>query len=510
MKEKENKIGKSIVISYISILFTLLSGFLYTPWLIKELGTSDYAIYSIATSLMVYFTMDFGIGATVTRFIARYRVQNDEEGIRGVLGIALKLYLIIDTIALIALIILYFFINNLYQGLTAGEISRLKVVYIIIGMMTVWCIPLMPLNGVYIAYNRVYNVKMFDLLTKLLTIILVCVALFMGYGLYLMVLINALVTVLINYIKLFFLIRTEHIKVNIRYKNHLVLKEMLFFSGWLALAMFADKFYFSIEPSLLGAFSNSTQVAIFSVAAQMEGYVLLLADGLNGIFLPKVTNMVVKKESSEKITNLMIRVGRFQLLIVITLVIGIMTQGKQFIELWFGKDYILSYYAVLIVLVPCVIHMTQGIAAEMIYATNNVKYRAYSYCAGAAVNVLVTVILSPHFGAIGAAIGISVGFLVGHEIIMNIVYYKKLHLNIMRFFRKCHVQMLFPALISIGCGIFLSKLILINDIRGLVIKTIIWAICHFICIYFLFLNSEEKQAINNMLFKIVRRKNKLK
>lgn len=502
MMEKTNKLGKSILISYISIIFTLISGFLYTPWLIRELGTSDYAIYSIATSLVVYFTMDFGIGATITRFIARCRAENNEERIKGILGIALKIYLIIDVIAFTALFILFFFISGLYQGLTFDEVSRLKVVYIIIGMMTIFCIPLMPLNGVYIAYNRIYNVKVFDLLTKVMTIVLVGFALLSGHGLYVMVLINAAVTIGNNYIKLIYLLRTENIKINIVYKDKKILKEILLFSGWLALAMFADKFYFSIEPSLLGVFSNSTQVAIFAVASQMEGYVLLLADALNGIFLPKVTEMVVRKESIEKITDLMIKVGRLQLLIVTALIIGIITQGKQFIEIWFGKDYIFSYYAVIIVLIPCFIHMTQGIASEMIYATNNVQYRAVSYCIGAMINVFLTIILAPELGAIGAAIGISVGFFVGHELVMNVIYYKVLKLNIRRFFYNCHLKMIIPAIISLGCGYLISILKIGYGFEGLIIKCFIWLLCYMVCVYFLFMNNDEKRIVKNVLRKL--------
>ena len=62
---------KNILFSYFSIFFTLITGLLYTPWLIRELGQSDYAVYSIVVSLMAYVTVDFGLGAVVSRFIAK-------------------------------------------------------------------------------------------------------------------------------------------------------------------------------------------------------------------------------------------------------------------------------------------------------------------------------------------------------------------------------------------------------------------------------------------------------
>lgn len=504
----QNKIEKSIVISYISIIFTLISGLLYTPWLIKELGTSNYAIYSIATSLVVYFTIDFGIGAAVTRIIAKYHSQGNEEGIGKVLGLTLKLYFIIDLIIFIILLILFFFINNIYQGLTEIEIHHLKVVYSIIGMMTIFCIPLMPINGVYIAYERIYNVKFFDLLTKILTIILVCSFLYFGYGLYSMVLINALLTIFMNYFKLIFICYKEKIKINLFYKNNNILKEILFFSSWVTIAMIADKFFFSIEPSLLGAFSNSNQVAIFAIAAQIEGYVLLLADGLNGIFLPKVTDMIVKKESSKKMTELMIKVGRLQLIIVTFLILGIIVHGKDFIMILFGKEYIFSYYVTIIILIPCFIHLTQGIAMEVLLVTGNIKYKAFSYCIGAVVNVGVTIILAPYFGAMGGAVGIALSFIIGHEIIMNIIYKKKLKLDILYFFKNCHLKMLIPAIIALVCGLIISKMIIFNGIISFFIKCFFWSLCYSISIWLFYIKEEEKEILKNLIYRMIKKEKK--
>lgn len=504
LKEKKATVG-SIIISYFSILFTLISGLLYTPWLIKQLGQSDYALYSIGMSLMAYVTIDFGLSAIVSRYIAKYIAEQQEEKIKSFLGIVLKVYLIITVIVFIALISIFFCLTYIYRGLNGVEIKRLRIVYVIMAIMTIFSIPVLPVNGIYTAYGRVYNVKLFDFISKVLIIIFVCVALILGKGLYFVTLINAAVTILINVWKLLYLKKAEKLEVDLSYRDKEVVKGLLSFSSWMAIAMIADKFFFTIEPTLLGAFSNSTEVAIFAVAAQIEGYVLLFADGLNGIFLPQVAQLAIEEDCNTKLTDLMIKVGRLQLLVVGGLFMGIATQGLEFVRLWFGKEYINSYYAVLIMLCPCLIHMTQGIGMETLYIKNMAKYRAFCYLIGALVNVVVTIIVVPYLGALGGAIGIACGFLVGHEIILNIVYSWKAKLKIAKFFRECHLRMVLPLSLSLLMGFVIAKFLPFNGLFGLLIKCACSLIFYLFVTFLFYLKKEEKHELK---LKILRRKGK--
>lgn len=500
----KNRTGNTIIISYISIVFSIVSGLLYTPWLIRTLGSSDYAIYTISTSIMAYFTIDFGIGAAVTRFIARYRAEGCEDRINGLLGVTLKLYLLIDIVAFVALLILSFFLSDVYAGLNPQELDKLKIVYVITCIMITTCIPAMPLNGVFIAYNRVYEVKLFDLAQKFFNIILVCIALLLGEGLFVVTAINAFTTIGVNLIKVVRIFSKEKVYPDIRETDKQLKKSLLAFSSWVAIAMLADKFFFTIEPTLLGAFSDSKQIALFAVAASIEGYVLIFADGLNGIFLPKVTSLVVENRF-DKLMSLMIKVGRMQLYIVTFLILGIITQGRDFLILWFGKEYEAAYFVVILVLIPCWIHLTEGIATEALYATNNVKYRTIAYIISAIVNVTITSLLSPKYGAFGAAIGISLGFIIGYEIIMNLVYCKVLKLDIGRFFKSCHRKMVLTVVICGGIGITISSIFPVSRLPLLLIRCILWALLYFIVSWALFLSTSEKETLKDFVSKKIRR-----
>ena len=109
---KINQVRAGAIVSYITIFFNIISGFIYTPWLINRLGQSDYAIYTLVTSVMTYFVLDFGMGAAITRFITKYRVNNEPEKVNNLLGVTTKLYLTIDGFILSAMVVFYMLIDK--------------------------------------------------------------------------------------------------------------------------------------------------------------------------------------------------------------------------------------------------------------------------------------------------------------------------------------------------------------------------------------------------------------
>ena len=121
---KEIKLGA--IISYSAIIFNIIAGLIYTPWMIHQIGQSDYGLYILATSFIILFSMDFGLGVATSRFISKYRAQNNIKKIEDFLGITYKLYLIINFVIFLVLLILYFFINSLGRDLWLTRVLPLS------------------------------------------------------------------------------------------------------------------------------------------------------------------------------------------------------------------------------------------------------------------------------------------------------------------------------------------------------------------------------------------------
>ncbi len=66
--KKYNNIKSAAIISYVTIFINIIAALLYTPWMIGQIGKSDYGLYTLAISIIVLFTFDFGFGEAVSRY----------------------------------------------------------------------------------------------------------------------------------------------------------------------------------------------------------------------------------------------------------------------------------------------------------------------------------------------------------------------------------------------------------------------------------------------------------
>ena len=490
-----NQIKKGAIISYLAIGVSLLSGLLYTPWMIKQIGVNDYGLYTLATSLISIFLIDFGISEAVSRFISKYNAEGNQEKVNDFLGLIYKIFILIDLVILVILIALYFFIPTIYSELTPAEVEKFKIIYLIISTFSIVSLPFITLNGILTSYEKFKNLKLCDLVNKLLVLALMAIALLLGYKLYALVLVNAFAGILIIVIKLLYIHKLLPVKVNFKYWDIRLLKEVFAFSLWTTVSTIANRFIFNVTPSILGAVSGSSQIAIFGIASTLEAYAYIISGAINGMFLPKVSKILANKKDGEHVLPLMIKVGRIQYSIIGLIFIGFTIVGKEFIYLWMGKDFELSYYCALLIMLPGVFRVPQQIASITIIAMNQVKVQAYVYVIVAGLNIIFSSILSGYYGALGASISICLIYFI-RLIIMNIIYRRVLNINIFSFIKDCYIKMSPPMLITLGIGLVINQFTSYS-LKTFLIKGTFIVIFYILLLWKLSLNKYEKSLFKN-------------
>lgn len=155
---------KASIISYISVAFYIVTGFLYTPYLVQTLGVSDYGLYALSASLIGYFSLDFGIGAAQTRLTAKFIAEGRADRIRDMLGITIKMYTLIDLIILIILLCIYVNIEEIFTNISGDDIEKFKKVFLVTSLFVLINFPLLPIKGLYQAFDRVVEITTIDLI----------------------------------------------------------------------------------------------------------------------------------------------------------------------------------------------------------------------------------------------------------------------------------------------------------------------------------------------------------
>ena len=506
--DSSKQIKAGAIISYITVILNMVLGFVYTPWMLKMIGDSDYGLYSTATALITMFTLDFGLSAGVSRFLSKYNAEHDQESINNCLGLVYKLYFAITVVIFIVLTIVFFHIERIYTGFTPEEIHKFRVVYVIASISTLINFPFITLNGILTSYEKFAALKICGLAAKLMTVVFTVMALLCGQGVYMLVAVNALSTVIIITVKLGIIKRKTPIKVNFSYRSRKMLKDVFGFSIWSSVGSIAQRFIFNFMPTILGMVANTVAITKFSLASAIEGYVWTFSEALNGLFLPKVSRITASNSNDKNVLPLMIKVGRINLMIVSFLVLGFAVLGRDFIMCWLGEGYEEVYMSALLLIVPTFITQPQQIANTAIIALNKVKIQAIIMCATSAVNVILSYFLSRIIGVVGAAVSVCVAYFL-KAVCLNILYYKELKINIFEFFKRCHIKIILTLIIVFVLGICEVHFIPINGVLGFLLKGVCFTVIYITVVWTIYVNGYEKElvksVINSMKRKVIKR-----
>lgn len=475
MKKKIDQIKTGAIISYFSVILNIVVTLLYTPWMIQKIGQSSYGIYSLATSLISVFLFDFGMSAAVSRFISKYRAEGKNEEIGGFLNLIFKLFIFFSLILLICFIVAYYYINQIYRGLTDEEIAIFKNLYIVVASYSVVSFIFTPLDGILNAYEEFIALKIVGLLQKVISVSLVIIALAINCGVYALVLSSAISGTIVIVVKIIIVINKVPRVFGEKYNSSL-LKEVFSFSIWVAVMGIAQRLTFNLTPTILGIVSNSREIATFSPANMFESYYYTFAAAINGLFLPRVSRLLYNNEKNE-IMALMVKIGKIQIFILGLIFVGFISIGKKFIFLWLGEQYNVSYYAAAILFIPDLLLFSQQIANTLMIADNKVKYTAIGYLIMGGVCVAFSIPLSSKFGCIGASAAISIGYFF-YFVFVNYCYVKKMGLNMKHFYSECYTRPILSIIISIVLSVILlgftkyktSWLVLM--LEGLIVTTI--------------------------------------
>lgn len=496
-----NQIKAGAIISYFSVAVNLVIGLLYTPWMIQSLGKENYGLYILATSVITLFVFDFGLGNAVTRFAAKYIAEGSHLKLNRFIGMAFRLYLIIDVLLFVCLTSVYFFIPYIYQELTPPEIEKFKIVYVVAASFSVISFPFIPLDGIISAHEKFVQLKICDLVNKIVIVISMAICLYLGYGLYALVTVNALAGILTILLKLG--VMKKHIRIipDFAYRSKSELKGILGYSGWVTITALSQRLIFNVAPSIIGIVSGSVEIALFGIASSFEGYIFSIANALNGLFLPRVTKISTQ---SADILPLMVRIARIQLYVLGLLVLGFIAVGQDFLQLWLGSGYEIVYFCVVLLVVPSVLYLPKMIANNAVLAQNLVQKQAVVFMIMGVFNLFVGYILANYWGALGFSVSIFFAYMI-RTIGMDMIFYKDLNLDLVRFYRESYLSMAIQFLLLLLISILLANFWIAHTWIYLLIKVVSFTAVYALVVYTCAFNLSERNLLASIL---VRRRNK--
>lgn len=509
MESSQRKIG--VILSYIAILVNTLVGFFYVPILLKYMGQNEYGLYQLMGSLIAYFSiMDFGLSSTVIRYYSKYQETTDTKSAENVLGISRRIYNVLTLLVLIFGGIFYLNIENIFQGsLNTYEMNESKKIFIVLIFNIVITLITNIYTSVITANEKFIFIKLLSILQTSVQPFVVIALLSISPKAFTMTLILTSFNFLVGIIKVIYTKYILKTRIIYHYPDKLLLRSMLGFSLSVFTVSMVDQIFWRSNQIILGIVSGTSVVAIYSIAAQIYMNFMPLSTVIQGVFLPRITKLVSKKISDKELSDLFIRIGRIQFILLSCVLTGFVLYGEEFIVIWVGEKFTEAYWITLIILFPFMIDLIQNIGLTIMQAKDQYSFRAKIYLLMAILNIFLSVILSNLYGTIGAAFSLGTTMLIGNGIIMNIYYYFKVGIDIPLFWKNI-IKMIPVLLIPMLLGFTLKYFIGIKGFISLFLTLFLYVVIYFFFMWILGMNRYEKNMLLEPMKKIYKKLKLLK
>lgn len=501
-----NQLKAGAVLNYISIALNMVVGLLYTPFMLRMLGQSEYGLYSLAASVIAYLTvLDLGFGNAIIRYTAKYIADGRKQEQEELFGMFFILYIAIGIVAMIAGGLMSFNVERLFSvAMTETEVSRTQTILIIMTCNLAFTFPMSIWGSIMTAYERFVFQRIVSIIRTILNPIVMVLLLVVGYKAIAMVVVTTIfniLTLLINWWyckhKLFIKIRFAKIKWSL-------LKEVSIYSFWIFLNVIMDKIYWNTGQFVLGIYKGSVAIAIYALAVQLQNMYMLFSTAISGVMLPKVTNMITTGNDDNAISELFIRIGRIQYIVIAFILSAFIVFGKEFIELWAGNNYKDAYYICLIFFIPFTIDLIQNIGITILQARNKMKFRSILLTVVSACSLCLSIVLVKPYGYFGCAISTGLGIFCGQGVILNCYYYYKQHIDIPKFWREIAQMSIVPISATvIGRILINSKIIGDLTMITFIIYASIFTFCYIVAFAKYGLNNHERKLLSKSLKKAI-------
>lgn len=388
-------------------LFQLFISFVVVIWVIRYLGPEQFGLLSYSwafTGLFSAFTFSC-IGNILLRDLIKFEDRRNE-----LLGTSFVILLSAGVVCFLLSILTAFLLNpsDWFLVLLVG-ISAFSFIINGFSIIDYWFQS--KVQSKYVVLSR-------NIMLVLVSLIKISLILLNSPLIYFAIV--SLLEVLFFSIGLIYFYSKKNESIfNWRFKFKLALS--LIKESWpLIFSGLAMSIYMRIDQVMLGQMLDMSSVGVYSVAVKLTEF----ANFIPGILISSLLPAIVLAQTKNKDLYL----SRFRKLYGVLFIISIgftlilALFSPQIIVLLYGEEYI-GASPVLFIYAWSMIPLFLSIAlAQYFVIEKKIKFSFYTTVIGAGLNILLNLLLIPHFGVIGAAIATVVSYSIS---VLSVLLFKE-------------------------------------------------------------------------------------
>ncbi|HSW35210.1 MAG TPA: polysaccharide biosynthesis C-terminal domain-containing protein, partial [Candidatus Limnocylindrales bacterium] len=255
-------------------------------------------------------------------------------------------------------------------------------------------------------------------------------------------------------------------------------KKLISFAFLTFVALLGDALRWNTDSIIIGRMLSMDAVGVYGVGAILVKLFLRISSAVSITTYPGLSGLAAT--NIEEFKKMYMSYSQITALVVAGIAIQIIIFSESFISLWVGIGYDDSSLIAIILTISLSLDYITSVAVNGLKALNKQKIFALQTLFEGFANLILSILLIPHFGIIGVAVGTAIPMIITKVIIQPIYSSKIIGINYSEYFIKVLVQpILFGAAIY-----FLATAIGLYDNIGNYIS--LFFMCSFVgTIYFM-------------------------
>lgn len=331
--------------------------------------------------------------------------NKDTQSIYRLNGLFFTIFCVIGLVAFICGMFLSFNLKLVFdEGLTVQEYQKARILMLLLTVNISISFPMSVFGNIINANERFVFLKLFGIITTVLGPMVNIPILLLGYKSITLVLVSMVLSLIHHAVCAYYVLFVLKNKFIFNGYEKGIFCGLFSYTIFIAINMVIDQINWNIDKLLLARFKGTAEVAVYSVGYALYSHYMSFSKAISGIFTPRIHKIVNETQDNllkqrKELTELFVRVGRIQFLILALVATGILFFGKSFIlEYWAGPGYLNSYYVALLLTLPASIPLIQNLGIEIQRAKNIHQFRSIIYAVMAVVNLVLSIFLCQIWG----------------------------------------------------------------------------------------------------------------
>ncbi|GAB4455767.1 MAG: hypothetical protein OHK0029_12390 [Armatimonadaceae bacterium] len=488
--------------NYGRFLLTMAVLLVMTPFIVRQVGEQDFAIWTLTFSVVGFLgLLDGGLATSVVKYVGECRGSGDIAHRNRIVSTMLVLYLGLAAAGVVLMAALSPFYALLLK-IPEAQAGKALLLFWLIGLRSVvFALPLSLYHGILFGEQYVYLINLVQVVATLLYAVGTWIGLSLGGDIVLLGMLN-LLSMLAEYGAYVVLTyrRVPGLHLRLMRPDPSLLREVASFSGGQLLVNIAALVRLRMDPLLVTAFLPLSAVALYGIALRISEAAFLLTKQAINVLAPLVAELKGANDI-ERLRRVLLTASRHAFAAATALTVPVCVLSTNLLVLWVGPTFREASPVLTVLMVSLWLAIPAQVAANILVMSGYHRLTTTAQVAGMVLNVVSSVILVQWFGLTGIALGTLAATVAVDVLVVLPAACRRYQISLPEYFRESLLPSLLAGAVQ-GLVVWGINRVFPATHLLLLAPAFVGGLCAFAVVYLRFgLSSMERDAVAKRLGK---------